>query len=183
MYWYKTLLRTACLIATPLLVCTLNACQPAPIATKQAVAFFDIGNYFKTEASKLASSHVAVNKMVSHNGQTQVKMVQIANWERELRLFIQSDINKPAWRDKYRTTYHGDTTLYHTTDKALHTQAISIVFKNKSVQCIFIKNQTSNALYQTTEDLVYQAGKSYQINLQQKVILLGTNYYAIKGSF
>jgi hypothetical protein len=58
------------------------------------------------KARRLTRQNPTVNKTVAHNGAAESKKLQIANWAKELNLFTESDINKPAWKEAtpYRQT-------------------------------------------------------------------------------
>jgi hypothetical protein len=122
-------------------------------------------------------------KTVTHNGVTESKKVKIDNWMRELSLFSESDINKPAWRDSYKIQQTDHTLIYMATDTTLKTREIIINKKQDGqVQYIAIYNYTKNLLYDTREKLTYMPDSIYKIEKTQHVKLLGTNKYVIVGS-
>src|SRR5476649_1867335 len=75
----------------------LPACKPGIKETVGTLTYFDLKGYFKADATKLTEHNKPVFKTVVHNTITESKKVTIDNWEREFSLFINSDINKPAW--------------------------------------------------------------------------------------
>jgi len=121
---------------------------------------------------------------VTHNGSSETKKIHIDNWGSELSLFIQSDINKPAWRDSYSIQNDADNSIIYTAKTPeLKTRKI-IVTKNKdnSIKWIMIYNASENFLYQTTEVLNYIPDSLYTIKKKQHVRFMGTNNYYIKGT-
>src|SRR5687768_7668639 len=100
MYWCKNIYHTlfAAGIALTLL---LPACKPAIKEDAAAAKYFDLKAYFKADSGRLSKLNKPILKTVTHNGVTERKEVKIDDWARELSLFSQSDINKPAWRDSY----------------------------------------------------------------------------------
>ncbi|HWZ14583.1 MAG TPA: hypothetical protein VNW95_05035 [Mucilaginibacter sp.] len=120
-------------------------------------------------------------KTVTHNGVTQSKKVRIGNWERELDLFIGSDINRPAWKDSYTVTISGDITIYRAKDFKLKMRQMDIKKDKDKVQWVLIFNRTKNLLYETTEKLSYFPDSLYSIEKYQHVKLMGNNTYSVQG--
>lgn len=159
-----------------------SSCSSAPgeHAQKQKY-FFDIAGYFSQQASTLANQSIV--KTVSKNQATETKTVIIKNWEQELQLFLECDINKPAWKDSYKKDSTNNVLSYTATDPELKVRTIQINFNGQKPKKIEIKTESKNLLYHTTEKLVFIPDSVYQITKHQKVILLGLNDYEITGRF
>lgn len=144
--------------------------------------YFDLEVFFTEEIKNLNKSNSIIQKTVTHNGITELKKLKIENWEDEFALFIQSDINKPAWKDAYQIdSSKKDKISYKALEDDLKTRLIEVEFKNKRISNIKILNKTSNYLYQIKEVLAYYPDSLYVINKEQKVTILGENNYQIKG--
>ena len=143
--------------------------------------FFDIAGYFKQQASLLSGKPVL--KTVNKNGSGETKKVLIKNWEQELQLFADADINKAAWKNSYKKDSTASVLLYTAEDPELKVRSIKITFKNQQPKEIVIHTQSTNLLYHTTEKLIFIPDSLYQISKHQKVILLGSNNYEISGRF
>lgn len=144
--------------------------------------YFDLELFFKAEAKKLNKSNNIIHKTVTHNGITELKKLQIKNWEDELALFIQSDINKPAWEEAYQIdSSKTDIITYKAIEDDLKTRLIEVKFKKGKPSQIKILNKSSNYLYQTKEMLAYYPDSLYSIKKEQKVTILGENNYQIEG--
>ncbi|MEO8884592.1 MAG: hypothetical protein ABI367_00920 [Mucilaginibacter sp.] len=164
-----------------LLIALVPACKPDIKETGASAKYFDLQGYFKTEAARRAKLSVPILKTVTHNGATESKRVKINNWPRELNLFIESDINKAAWRDSYQIQQTDHTLIYMAKDTTLKTREIIINKKDGKVQWITIYNYTHNILYTNHEKLSYMPDSIYQIEKTQHVKLLGINRYTITG--
>ncbi len=160
----------------------LPSCKPDNIQTGADLKYFDIKGFFTADTARLRKLNHITHKMVYHNGNTETKDVHINNWGLELSLFIQSDINKPAWRDSYTVVKTDNIEIYRTKDPDLKTQEIMLKKEGGKVKWIMITNSTKNKLYQTKEKLSYFPDSIYIIQKYQKVRLLGANTYVIKGS-
>jgi hypothetical protein len=158
----------------------LPSCKP-DVAQNDTV-FFDLKDYFHTDSLRLTKLNHLTLKTVTHNGITETKKVQIANWGAELSLFSQSDINKPAWRNSYNIINDGNVIIYRAKEPQLRTREIVINKQGNKVRWILIYNDSKNRLYQTTEKLSYFPDSVYIIQKYQKVRLLEANMYVVKGS-
>nr|WP_294899312.1 hypothetical protein [uncultured Pedobacter sp.] len=157
-----------------------SSCSSSPDGQAQKHNyFFDIAGYFKQQASTLGNKTVI--KTVSKNKVSETKTLVMKNWDQELQLFTDCDINKAAWKDSYRRDSSTNTLTYTTTDPDLRVRSIKINFESKLPKKIEINTQSKNLLYNTTEDLIFTADSLYQITKHQKVILLGSNDYEISG--
>ncbi|HEY0246470.1 MAG TPA: hypothetical protein VGC01_12960 [Mucilaginibacter sp.] len=184
MYWCKLNNYRVALIATLTFTFCLSACQPDLKETGSDMKYFDLKAYFKAKVSKLSTQNRPVLKTVTHNGVTETKTISINNWERELNMFSESDINKPAWKDSYSVqNTAGGSLIYIAKDPELQTREIIINKDKDKVKSILIFNHTKNILYETNEKLTYVPDSVYRIEKSQHVKLMGSNQYDIKGIF
>jgi hypothetical protein len=177
MYWCKK--RSLVITAFSLLVVFLAACKPDTKETN----FFDLKGYFTKEAARLQKQNKPVFKTVEHNGVVESKKVNIVDWNAELILFKESDINKPAWSSSYDVTSDSSITIYKAKDADLRTKELIIKRANGKVKWILVYNHVKNMLYETHEKLSYFPDSLYLIEKMQAVRILGINRYRVKGSF
>ncbi len=158
----------------------LIACnKPIP---KSGNKYLDIKSFFEKEARRLSSLEKSVTKTVSRNGNKETKNLNNLNWINEFNLFIESDINKPAWKDSYQISQKNNILIYKALDSNLRTQHMLIKRKSdRNIGYIEIVNKTSNSLYQSSEHLTYLADSVYSIKKQQNISLIGNNKYEIMG--
>ena len=162
-----------------ILACDGPATQPTTVSTNR---YFSLEDFFLDEIERLTRSATIVDKTVSRNGVSEQKHIQIEDWKSELALFMDSDINKPAWQNSYRIDSTEYSLTYTSTDPELRTQRITInKNKNGLIKHIAIKNHTNNMLYQTAEQLDYYPDSVYLITKQQQVRFIGDNEYVIQG--
>ncbi len=154
--------------------------DPIPKSNKK---YFDIKSFFEREAQRLSSIKKGVEKTVSRNGYKETRKFNSLNWMNEFNLFIESDINKPAWKDRYQISQKNNFTIYMALDSNLRTRYILIKRKtNGTIDYIEILNKTINSLYQSSEQLTYLVDSVYYIKKQQNVRLIGNNEYEIIGN-
>lgn len=178
MYWYNS--QRFIIKWLPLfLISGLFSCKPDIKDTGSR--YFDLKAYFKKDCPRLDHKSPQVTKTVGYNGNTETKKIRVKNWEKELELFSGSDINKPAWRQSYNVQEDSTQLTYTAKTPDVRTRLIQIKKRGDAVKSIYIINQESNILYQSTEKLTYVPDSLYQIDKLQKVKFLGTNKYLIRG--
>lgn len=151
----------------------------------QAHIYFDIKGFFENEADRLSRATMPVLKEIERNGGAkESKTILIKNWEKEFGLFMESDINKPAWTASYEVIEEGNTLTYNSLDPELRTQKI-VINKNgdDEVKTITIHNKVSNKLYTSEEQLFYSPDSLYKIDKEQDIRVIGTNRYLVVGKF
>lgn len=153
--------------------------QPAP---KTRPPYEDLKGFFDAEAQRLTRANPGVFKTVARNDASETRSVKDIDWETELSLFAESDINKPAWLDSYKVTSGAGKTIYQASDSTLKTREISIGKDPQGkIRTVEILNRTQNMLYSSTEQLLYVRDSLYQIRKHQHVAVMGDNRYFING--
>lgn len=157
----------------------LSGCRP-DIKNNGA---FDLSGYLKKDAALLKKLNKPVTKTVYHNGTSETKTVHISDWEQELGLFIDADINKPTWRSNYDVTAEDSLLVYRAKDKDkdLKVRYLLINRSKQKVRWILIYTKTENMLYKTNQKLTYFPDSLYSIEIVQHVKLNGTNVYKVQG--
>ncbi|MVN20899.1 hypothetical protein [Mucilaginibacter arboris] len=178
MYWYKSAFYRFRFAVLAFLF-GLASCKPDIQQSK--TSYFNLSPYFSLQAKKYAHANLSVLKTVSRNGEAETKKVKIENWAGELSVFAESDINKPSWRNSYKTTVSGNTIIYTALEPDLKTREIILKRENDKVVYLMIFNVVTNKLFQTREKLTYYPDSLYIIQRKQQVRFLGTNNYLIKG--
>ena len=168
----------------------LSACQIPTLqeSTKPSYAFFDLKGFFEKEAEYLQAQNIRIKKTIRHNSNTEEHISKVESWEDELRLFRESDINKPSWKDKYTldSTEIGNGLVllhYKANDKELNTQVLDVKLAGAEVHSIVIIGKVSNQVYESQQYLTYIPHKSYTIEKTQDVVLFDKDEYNIKAKY
>ncbi|MOA34871.1 hypothetical protein D3C78_1562840 [compost metagenome] len=141
-------------------------------------------NYFEQEVSRLNTEKPKISKTVNDNGKIETKSIQDTLWVKELAVFINSNINKPAWSKSYNVVKTDTSEIYTAIDSSLKTKSIQILrTSGDAIKCIKIVNRTSNELYDLDEWLTYRPNHFYTIERKQKAKLLKESYFKIEGRF
>ena len=172
------------ILAFTFLVLGLAACQQKEISNKQ-LEYVDLQGFFSAEASRLNAQKPTLTKMVCINGKTESKVLNKSiDWEKELSVFKEADINKPAFKGMYQISTLPNKTIYNSNSKNASVKRIEIDFGNtKKPIGIRIFQLTKNMIYQSTDTLSYYPDSVYSIHKKQVVRVLGTTVYSINGKF
>ncbi|QEK50584.1 hypothetical protein FYC62_02055 [Pedobacter aquae] len=161
----------------------LTACSFSSEKKEQAVNYYNLQKYFSEEAARLNKIKPGINKTVKHNHDSETQNIKVEDWIKELALFVESDINKVAWKNSYQKDSTSTSITYTAKEENLRTRKIIILLKGNKPSKISITNQTKNNLYYTKEELIYIPDSLYQIEKFQDVKVLGINNYQVKGVF
>lgn len=181
---------TNCKIVSGLIALLLVFGCTSPEATEEAKAmpYFSLKNYFGDLEQQFSEQNMRLEKSVVLNGESEKKMLEEVNWQSELAVFVTSDINKSAWRDKYHIEHDSnDNGLfivnYTALDDKLRTRKIVLTYHpNQEYPAkIQIINHTENVIYKTHETLTFIANQSYTIENRQNVRFMGSDEFKIVG--
>ncbi|MGK6353216.1 hypothetical protein [Parapedobacter sp. DT-150] len=168
--------------AGAILAWSLSCAPPDVEGIRQTAPYFSLENYFRQEAERLDRQAPQIHKTVSKNGEAESRDIRIDDWQKELALFSDADINKPAWQGSYQRDSTHSTLTYTRIDPALRTERI-IVEKHTdgTVKHIHVTNRVDNMLYNTLEELDYYPDSLYRISKQQQVRIIGKTDYTVIG--
>jgi hypothetical protein len=79
----------------------LSSCSQEPASVKRDTRFFDLAAFIETQSALLDSLQPKVRKKVTIGDTVEEKIVSETNWAKELELFNQADISKPALQTSY----------------------------------------------------------------------------------
>jgi hypothetical protein len=146
----------------------LLACQNEPGTNVTDQRFFDLSNYFKAEQKRLSKLTSPFTKKAVVNGNEEIKVFESLDFEKELAMFVDSDINRIAWFDKYQVDssfVNGQlhSIEYITTDQSLKTQGLTIQLKNNQVSRVDILRKSTSIAANIKQELTYQPNIGYSI--------------------
>lgn len=165
----------------------LGSCSKGSKKTGNAglTPYFNLQQYFKTESKKLNTSKPILIKSILVDGKVQTRKIISTDWSDEFSFFINSDINKPAWFDKYKIDSAATYLKYTARDLNLKVRSINIEMRTaggvKKVTSVRIEIAVTNFLYQLNETLSYYPDSLYTIVRKQHINLLGSKLYEVRG--
>lgn len=146
--------------------------------------FFDLKGYFDGEVQRLHSSGKA-KKIVMAGGEQEVKVIDSVDFKRELGVFSGSDINRPAWSDKYvvDSMFNEQKALvqlhFKAVDDMVKTRKIVVHFEKDIVSKVIIENNTSSSIATSSQLLTYQPNIGYTIESHQKVAMTDEQVFKV----
>ncbi|MFT5646945.1 MAG: hypothetical protein ACI976_001631 [Aureispira sp.] len=168
----------------------VSACNVPTIqeTNRQQTTFFDLKGFFKEEAKYLKEQGVKIQKTIQHNQTKETQTALPKDWEKELLLFSESDLNKPSWKDKYvldSTDRGNGLTLLHykAIDENLSIQVLDVELKGEAVHSVLIVKKIANQVYESQQHLTYIPRKSYSIKKSQEVTLFDKDDYTIEAKY
>ena len=165
-----------------------NSASPQPNKDVKKPLFFDLKGYMNAEIERLNKREAFV-KSVRANGTEEEKELTKLNLKNELKPFFDSDINKPAWSDKYEidSVLNKNNELiklnYNALDENLRTRLVSVIYEDNEVVLISIKNNSSSSIASINQTLLYDPQKGYILESKQDVSLLDENHFRIEVRF
>jgi len=152
--------------------------QESP-ASEDQPSFFDLSDYMESEMERLQSQQPAVIKRVGLRGEEQVESLDSLNYRQELKPFADSDINRPAWYDKYDAdtirAESGDTytVTYTCREDHLRVRELSVTFQSGSDQVLGLRlsKKTDSLVEELKQELSYKPGEGYRMISEQHPLL------------
>lgn len=145
--------------------------------------YFDINGYFKREATRLKKINPEIVKEVSVNGAAERRKIRITDWEKELAIFSNADINKASWRGSFEVQKAEDTESYTSNNKRIPVKKVIVEKDNSNVKRLEVIITSNNILYSSGDTLLYCPDSIYQIKKHQKIKLLKAKTYTVTGRF
>ena len=161
----------------------------------QPNVYYDVAGYVKRQITNLSARKPLVDKRVRINAKTSRQDTREVNWTRELELFTQADINKPALRSSYQITRPDSLTYQYTLKKSeeklsvrsLRVQLDSSTHEPRRIEAVL---QTANALYSSERHVVMESGAArsgwqvqhYTVSGFQKLPYFDKNEFVVEGA-
>ncbi len=151
--------------------------------------FFDLIAYFYKEADALDATKPEIKKTIIKDGEIETKTFSDSiDWKKELKIFAENSINKPAWKDSFTAdtlkSESGNTITYKTTDEKITVKEIAIITDSLWQPTeISIKRDAKNFLYTSNPTLHYSPGKSYRLDSEMHVRWTFETKFSVEGVF
>lgn len=151
--------------------------------------YYDLPSCMRKQVDALNTMGKHVRKKLTKDGHTQVLEHGNVNWDEELELFLDSDINRPAWRGAFKA----DTVqlermyviTYRTENEEIPVKNVVVTIDKENKQCLrlTIDRQTDNFLYTSVQKLFFTPGEGYTIKGSLKVVFLFESEFAVESTF
>ena len=176
------------------IVLGISSCTDT-VQQNQPNVYYDVLGFVKGQIASLSAQKPVVSKTVSINEERNRQTTRGINWSRELELFTQADINKPALRTSYQIARPDSLTYQYTlkkseerlTVRSLTVRLDSLTHQPRRIEAVL---QTSNPLYSSERQLLLESGpmgdrtwqvKHYKLWGFQKLPYFSRNNFSVEG--
>ncbi|MEO6685430.1 MAG: hypothetical protein ABIN24_05670 [Dyadobacter sp.] len=155
----------------------MTSCDSAQERQSKVLTYYDLKGFVDSQISVLNKEKPEVVKTMSVSGKNETRTSREMDWKKELELFIQADINKPAYSKSYSTTKPDSLTIVYTltTEESLPVRYLKIEMDKISGMPLMIQ-----ALLRS-ENKLYQSEKNIEMHGSVKGGQWHLNTYSIKG--
>ncbi len=177
-----------------LLLLIFSACDN-PVRQNQPKVYYDVAGFIDRQVKGLSTQKPLVDKAVSVNQKRNQQTTRAVDWSRELELFSQADINKPALRSSYQIGRPDSLTYQYTlkqseerlTVRSLTVQLDSATRQPRRIEAVL---QTSNPLYSSERHLLLESGPTerqpwrvqhYKLSGFQQLSSFDKNEFLVEG--
>ncbi len=164
-----------------LLGCFWLGCEQLPESestlAKGEKPFFDLKGFFRQEINQLDSLQPRLRKTVRLDGSEETKILDTLDYDSELQVFLDSDINRIAWIDRYSTdsirrARRLQRLVYRAKSEDLKTKLLAITFDSAGeVDLIRVRNNADSPTYQLEQRLRYKVDSGFVIQTRQEITL------------
>lgn len=145
--------------------------------------YYDVKGYVEGQMELLAREQSTLTKAMRIGTDSESKTTSTANWQRELALFLQADINKPAYRLSYLIARPDSLTYEYTLQPGedLPVRYLRVELDKSQGQPVYIEAKllTENKLYQSEKQILLRSGEvagkwqvqSYQVKGYQELAM------------
>lgn len=167
------------------IVLFLNACGPNNSVSNSA--YFDLKNYFIAEGDLHNSLHDKAQKILVKGDHSETRIFTINNWIDELTPFIESDINKPSWKNSFTVdsmvNENKIQVTYLNKDKSVPVKTLIIEKIDQHISKITIETEKENIFYSAKSTMEYTPALGYLIKNRQKSFLSDPDDFELKVNF
>ena len=171
----------------------LTCCDSSDQRTDRTNVYFDVKSFVDDQIILLSNNNPTVRKTMFSDGKTETLSQKNINWKKELELFAQADINKPAYVNSYKISRPDSLTYEYILKpgETLSVQELKILVDSNSgkpqlIQAVLL---SKNKLYESKKNVEFKcetiSGKwsivSYHIKGYQKLSVMDSNAFEITG--
>jgi len=165
------------------------SCGNAGNKDEETDVFFSFKNYFENQAIGLTHRKIKIKKTVLKSGTMEERVMDAdsVDWEKELKIFMDADMNKKSWVGLYHTDTVTSgpvmTIQYSATDSSLQVKKAYVVFSDNQVNDIMIESRFKNFYYQSSLYLHYRPANGYQVKGEQVIRFASRQLFEINVVF
>ncbi len=155
----------------------LTSCQNPAENNTEPNAYYDVKGFVQTQIQLLSQQQPTIEKMMVVGQDVEKRTTKEVNWKKELELFLQADINKPAFRLSYAIQHPDSLTYEYTlqTEEDLPVRFLKVVLDKNSGKPALIEAKISS------ENKLYESEKNLSMRCEEKAGVWRVATYQIEG--
>lgn len=155
----------------------VTGCDQPQEKSDSKKSYFDLKGFIETQITFLTEQKPTVNKKMRVSGRDENRSTKQIDWKKELELFIQADINKPAYSKSYEISNPDPLTTIYTlkTEENIPVKSIRIELDKTTGNPVLIQ-----ALLHS-ENKLYQSEKKIELHCVNESNQWRLTSYSIKG--
>lgn len=169
----------------------LCSCEkdPAEVYYENQRNYYDLPSFIQKQVDNLRSKGQWVRKHVTKDGHSHIIEIGDIDWNEELDAFMESDINRPAWRGEFKVDTialeRAYVITYKTENNQIPVKNVVVTLDKETEQClqITVDRRTKNFLYSSDQSLYYTTGEGYMMKGKLSVNYLFDSEYSIESEF
>lgn len=178
-------------LLTFFLLIQLSACISSQ-GDENVEIYFSLPKFLNQQIQQLDSQKPQVKKTVINDAKIETQNLSIADWRKELKMFIEADINKSIFKDSYQVqaVKSGEKFQknYQALKSHLKTKNLRVVYNQaQKIQRIEVDYAESNFLFGSDKKLILECNpqtetiQSYHIKGHQSNLFGYKSHYEVKG--
>lgn len=154
----------------------LVSCQQETKKISSEKIYFDLEKLVRADIERHTVNNCAEEKNITINGKNESKQIDTVDWEKELQLLLDCDINKPDWIGKYDVQVLNDSQKYIFTANSskIPIRSLTVIYEQKGgeVSSVEIVKKISTALFSNEQQITFLPDKSFNIKACQSALFM-----------
>ncbi len=157
-------------------LCMLMACKNEQPTSSTKLVYIDLKSVVQSDIDSNTKNQKKETKIITMNGTQESQQLDSVDWQKEMELLLNCDINKSDWKDKFTTQNIASENkiVYTTNSSKIPIKKMSIYFldSTQKVKYIEVEKETSTILFSNKQHIIYYPFQSFKINTQQKLLFM-----------
>ncbi len=139
----------------------ITSCQTPAAQQHEPDVYYNVKGFVQEQIQLLSQQKPTVSKSMMVGDQREQRTTHEVNWQKELELFVQADINKPAYRASYSIGRPDSLTYEYTlkSEEDLPVRHLKVVLDRPSGKPALIEATilSENKLYESEKNLLLRS--------------------------
>lgn len=142
-------------------------------------SYFNLAEIVQADIEKNTKDNCGEEKVINVNNQQEKQTINKLDWQKEMQLLLDCDINKPSWKGKFKadTLWKQDSSLfsitYHSESNKIQVKRMYIQYTNDTtIANITIDKKINSILFSNRQQIIYQPSKSFRVSTHQKAFFM-----------